>query len=64
MAVNAIRRVHAFFAAPVTLRRLALGSLIANVGIVITVWVFRDYWAGPAYEFMGLIAKAILIATQ
>jgi len=24
----------------------------------------RDYWTGPAYEFMGLIAKAILIATQ
>jgi hypothetical protein len=37
---------------------------IAYVGIVITVWVFRDYWTGPAYEFMGLIAKAILIATQ
>lgn len=37
---------------------------IAYVGIVITVWVFRDHWTGPAYEFMGLIAKAILIATQ
>jgi heme a synthase len=34
--VNAISRVHAFFAAPVTLRRLALGSLVANVGIVVT----------------------------
>jgi hypothetical protein len=36
----------------------------AYVGIAITVWVLRDYWTGPAYEFMGLIAKAILIATQ
>ncbi len=34
--VNAISRVHAFFAAPVTLRRLALGSLVANIGIVVT----------------------------
>jgi hypothetical protein len=37
---------------------------IAYAGIVITVWVLRGYWTGPAYEFMGLIAKAILIATQ
>src|SRR4029450_5401875 len=36
----------------------------AYVGIAVTVWVLRDYWTGPAYEFMGLIAKAILIATQ
>ena len=36
----------------------------AYVGIAVTVWVFRDVWTGPAYEFMGLIAKAILIATQ
>jgi cytochrome c oxidase assembly protein subunit 15 len=34
--VNAISRVHAFFASAVTLRRLALGSLIANIGIVVT----------------------------
>jgi len=36
----------------------------AYVGIVVSVWALRDYWTGPAYEFMGLIAKAILIATQ
>jgi len=36
----------------------------AYVGIAVAVWVLRDYWTGPAYEFMGLIAKAILIATQ
>ena len=36
----------------------------AYVGILVTVWVLRDYWTGPAYAFMGLIAKAILIATQ
>ena len=34
------------------------------VGIAVAVWILRDYWTGPAYEFMGLIAKAILIATQ
>jgi hypothetical protein len=34
------------------------------IGIAVSVWVLRDYWTGPAYEFMGLIAKAILIATQ
>ena len=34
------------------------------VGIAVTLWVLRDHWTGPAYEFMGLIAKAILIATQ
>jgi len=37
---------------------------IAYVAIVVSVWALRDYWTGPAYEFMGLIAKAILIATQ
>src|SRR6266581_4354379 len=31
----------------------------AYVGIVVSVWALRDYWTGPAYEFMGLIAKAI-----
>jgi hypothetical protein len=36
----------------------------AYVGIAVTVWLLRDYWTEPAYEFMGLIAKAILIATQ
>lgn len=36
----------------------------AYVGIVVTVWVLRDHWTGRAYEFMGLIAKAILIAAQ
>ena len=36
----------------------------AYVGIAVAVWVLRDYWTGPAYEFTGLIAKAILIATQ
>ncbi len=36
----------------------------AYVAIVVSVWALRDYWTGPAYEFMGLIAKAILIATQ
>jgi len=34
--VNAISRVNAMFASPVTLRRLALASLVANVIIVVT----------------------------
>jgi hypothetical protein len=36
----------------------------AYVGVAVAVVLLRDYWTGPAYEFMGLIAKAILIATQ
>jgi len=36
----------------------------AYVGIVIGVWLARDWWIGPVWELMGLIAKAILIATQ
>ena len=36
----------------------------AYVGIVIGVWLARDWWTGPVWELMGLIAKAILIATQ
>ena len=36
---------------------------IAYVGVIIAIWLARDYWKGPAYEFIGLIAKAILIAT-
>jgi hypothetical protein len=36
----------------------------AYIGIGVTVWLLRAYWTGPAWEFMGLIAKAILIATQ
>ncbi|PYM93162.1 MAG: hypothetical protein DME04_12515 [Candidatus Rokuibacteriota bacterium] len=37
---------------------------VAYVGIVIGVWLARDLWIGPVWEFVGLIAKAILIATQ
>ena len=37
---------------------------VAYVGIVIGVWLARDWWIGPVWELMGLIAKAILIATQ
>src|SRR5437899_6864170 len=36
----------------------------AYVGIVIGVWLARDWWTGPVWELMGLIARAILIATQ
>lgn len=36
----------------------------AYVGVAITVWLLRGLWTGPAWEFLGLIAKAILIATQ
>jgi hypothetical protein len=36
----------------------------AYVGIAVAVWLLRDLWTGRAWEFMGLIAKAILIATQ
>ena len=36
----------------------------AYVGIVIGIWLARDWWIGPVWELMGLIAKAILIATQ
>ncbi|HYS16867.1 MAG TPA: hypothetical protein VET45_08090 [Candidatus Binatia bacterium] len=34
----------------------------AYIGVVIAVWLLRGLWAGPAWEFLGLIAKAILIA--
>src|SRR5882672_1267708 len=36
----------------------------AYIGIVIGVWLARDWWTGPVWELLGLIAKAILIATQ
>jgi hypothetical protein len=36
---------------------------IAYVGVLIGIWLARGYWTGPAWEFVGLIAKAILIAT-
>ena len=36
---------------------------IAYVAVIVGVWLARDYWKGPAWEFIGLIAKAILIAT-
>ena len=36
----------------------------AYVGIVIGVWLARDWWIGPVWELTGLIAKAILIATR
>ena len=36
----------------------------AYVAIAIAVWFLRGFWTGPAWEFLGLIAKAILIATQ
>lgn len=36
---------------------------IAYVGVFIVIFLTRALWSGPAYEFIGLIAKAILIAT-
>jgi len=36
---------------------------IAYVGVIIAIRLARGFWTGPAYEFIGLIAKAILIAT-
>jgi hypothetical protein len=36
---------------------------VAYLGVLIGVWLARGYWTGPAWEFLGLIAKAILIAT-
>ena len=36
---------------------------VAYVGVFIAIWLARGLWIGPAYEFIGLIAKAILIAT-
>jgi hypothetical protein len=36
---------------------------IAYVGVFIGIFLARAVWIGPAYEFIGLIAKAILIAT-
>ena len=36
---------------------------IAYIGVIIAIWLVRGYWTRPAYEFIGLIAKAILIAT-
>jgi hypothetical protein len=37
---------------------------VAYLGIAIAVWLVRDLWLRPAWEFVGLIAKALLIATQ
>ena len=37
--------------------------VIAYVGVFIGIWLLRDVWKGPAWELVGLIAKAILIAT-
>src|SRR2546425_10188611 len=37
---------------------------VADPGNGITVWLLRDLWLQPAWEFVGLIAKALLIATQ
>jgi hypothetical protein len=37
---------------------------VAYLGIAITVWLLRDLWMQPVWEFVGLIAKALLIATQ
>ncbi len=36
---------------------------IAYIGVFIGIFLARGIWIGPAYEFIGLIAKAILIAT-
>jgi hypothetical protein len=36
---------------------------IAYVGILIGIWLARGFWTGYAWEFIGLIAKALLIAT-
>jgi hypothetical protein len=36
----------------------------AYVGIAVAVWLLREYWIEPTWEFVGLIAKAILIAMQ
>lgn len=36
----------------------------AYIGVIIAGWLLRGLWVGPAWEFVGLIAKAILIATQ
>jgi hypothetical protein len=36
---------------------------VAYVGVFLSIWLLRGYWEGPAWEFIGLIAKAILIAT-
>src|SRR2546426_16750 len=34
----------------------------AYIGVVITLWILRGLWIGPAWELLGLLAKAILIA--
>ena len=36
---------------------------MAYVVVFIGIFLARGLWMGPAYEFIGLIAKAILIAT-
>jgi hypothetical protein len=36
---------------------------VAYVAVFIGIWLARGFWTGPAWEFVGLIAKAILIAT-
>ncbi len=37
---------------------------VSYIGIGFGVWLARDWWIEPVWELLGLIAKAILIATQ
>jgi hypothetical protein len=37
---------------------------VAYVGVFVGVWLARGYWTSYAWEFVGLIARALLIATQ
>jgi hypothetical protein len=36
---------------------------VAYVAVFITIWLVRGLWIGTAWELLGLIAKALLIAT-
>jgi hypothetical protein len=36
---------------------------VAYVAVFITIWLVRGLWIETAWELLGLIAKALLIAT-
>jgi hypothetical protein len=37
---------------------------VSYIAIVIAIFLLRPYWIAPVMEVVGLVAKAILIATQ
>src|SRR5712671_6400560 len=61
LAIAAALGIIAFLGAVMPLRDVPdyYFLAIAYVGVFIGIWLARPYWTGPAWEFIGLIAKAI-----